>query len=76
MATEDSDSFGVATSLAASRAAVACRSVAAGARQIIAIQRLSVVFLDAPLKQDPIAGEWLARDAERWLEPVGELRRK
>jgi len=50
--------------------------VASSARQIIAIQRLSVAFLDAQLKQDPIAREWLARDAERWLEPVGELRRK
>lgn len=50
--------------------------VASSARQIIAIQRLSVAFLDAQLKQDPIAGEWLARDAGRWLEPVGELRRK
>jgi len=28
------------------------------------------------LKKDPIAEEWLARDAERWLEPVGELRWK
>jgi hypothetical protein len=28
------------------------------------------------LKQDPIAQEWLGRDAERWLEPVGEWRRK
>ncbi|KXB29603.1 hypothetical protein AT959_16815 [Dechloromonas denitrificans] len=50
--------------------------VASSARQIIAIQRLSVAFLDAQLKQDPIAREWLARDAGRWLEPVGELRRK
>ena len=50
--------------------------VANSARQIIAIQRLSVTFLDAQLKQDPIAQEWLGRDAERWLEPVGEWRRK
>jgi len=50
--------------------------VANSARQVIAIQRLSVAFLDAQLKKDPIAEEWLARDAGRWLEPVGELRRK
>ena len=50
--------------------------VASSARQVIAIQRLSVAFLDAQLKKDPIAVEWLARDAGRWLEPVGELRRK
>jgi hypothetical protein len=31
--------------------------------------------LDATEK-DPIAEKWLARDAEHWLEPVGELRRK
>ena len=51
-------------------------SVANQARQVIAIQRLSVAFLDAQLKNDPIAAEWLTRDAARWLTPVGELRRK
>lgn len=50
--------------------------VANSARQVIAIQRLSVAFLDSQVKKDPIAEEWLARDAERWLAPVGELRRK
>lgn len=51
-------------------------TVASSARQVIALQRLSVAFLDAQLKNDPIALEWLERDAGRWLEPVGELRRK
>ena len=55
---------------------IAAFPLASSARQIIAIQRLSVTFLDAQLKQDPIAQEWLGRDAERWLAPVGELRRK
>ncbi|KAB2923509.1 MAG: alpha/beta hydrolase [Dechloromonas sp.] len=49
---------------------------AGAARQAIAIQRLSVAFLDAQLKKDPVAVEWLTRDAARWLAPVGELRRK
>lgn len=50
--------------------------VASNARLGIAVQRVSVAFLDAMLKRDPIALEWLERDVTRWLEPVGELRRK
>lgn len=38
-------------------------------------QHLSLGFLDAVVKNDPTAVEWLERDAGRWLEPVGELRR-
>lgn len=45
-------------------------------RQGIALQRISVAFLDALVGQDTIATEWLARDAERWLARQGELRRK
>jgi len=50
--------------------------VASNARQTIAIQGVSLTFLDATLKTDPVAREWLERDAGRWLESVGELRRK
>ena len=40
----------------------------------LATQRLSTGFLDAFVKKDPDAIEWLERDAARWLEPVGEFR--
>lgn len=36
-------------------------------------QHLSLGFLDATVKNDATAIEWLERDAGRWLEPVGEL---
>ena len=45
-------------------------------RHAVAVQRVSVAFLDAILRRDALAGEWLARDAERWLGDLGELRRK
>lgn len=45
-------------------------------RHAVAVQRVSVAFLDAILRRDAIAGEWLARDAGRWLGDLGELRRK
>ena len=40
----------------------------------LATQHLSTGFLDAFVKKDPEAVEWLERDAARWLEPVGEFR--
>ena len=36
-----------------------------------AIEHLSLAFLDAVVKEDPVAIEWLERDAERLLEPLG-----
>jgi len=45
-------------------------------RHAIAVQRISVAFLDAILRRDAIAGEWLERDVEAWLGDLGELRRK
>jgi hypothetical protein len=42
----------------------------------IAVQGISTAFLDAYLKDDPLAREWLAADAKRWLGAAGELRRK
>lgn len=41
-----------------------------------AIQGVSTAFLDAYVKQDPIAQEWLDRDARRWLRERGEIRKK
>ncbi|MGA9394096.1 MAG: hypothetical protein WCA83_10765 [Azonexus sp.] len=40
---------------------------------ITATRHLSLGFLDANVKMDPTAIEWLERDAGRWLEPVGKL---
>jgi hypothetical protein len=37
------------------------------------IRHLSLGFLDAAVKRDQTAIEWLACDAGRWLEPVGDL---
>ncbi len=44
--------------------------------RMIAVQDVSTAFLDAYLKDDPLAREWLAADAIRWLGAAGELRRK
>lgn len=44
--------------------------------RIIAAQDVSTAFLDAYLKGDPLAREWLAVDAARWLGRTGELRQK
>lgn len=43
---------------------------------VASIQGISTAFLDAVLKQDAIALEWLTKDAGRWLGSRGELRRK
>ena len=45
-------------------------------RPVIAVQAVSTAFLDATLRQDSIAGEWLARNGVRWVEPVGSLHLK
>jgi predicted dienelactone hydrolase len=44
--------------------------------RMIAVQDVSTAFLDAYLKDDPQAREWLAADAKRWLGAAGELRQK
>lgn len=41
-----------------------------------AIQGISTAFLDAYVKQDPIAQEWLDKDAKRWLGDRGEIRKR
>lgn len=40
------------------------------------IQGVSTAFLDAYVKRDSIAQEWLDRDAGRWLRERGEIRKK
>jgi len=37
---------------------------------------VSIAFLDATVKDDPVAREWLQKDAQRWLGDFGELSRK
>jgi hypothetical protein len=44
--------------------------------RVIAVQDISVAFLDAYLKDDAPAREWLSGGASRWLGAAGELRRK
>jgi predicted dienelactone hydrolase len=40
------------------------------------IQGITTAFLDAYLKQDTVALEWLRKDAKRWVGDRGELQRK
>jgi len=46
------------------------------AMNISLIQGVSTAFLDANLKQDTIAQEWLLKDARRWIGQRGELKQK
>lgn len=43
---------------------------------VAAVQAISTAFLDAIVKEDKIAREWLEKDASRWLQGKGELRRR
>jgi dienelactone hydrolase len=43
---------------------------------VIAIQGVTTAFLDAYVKNDPIAREWLDKDASRWIKDRGEIRKK
>jgi predicted dienelactone hydrolase len=45
-------------------------------RQTVIIERVSVAFLDTAVKDDPVAREWLARDAGRWSDPLARLKMK
>ena len=45
-------------------------------RQAVIIERVSVAFLDTVVKDDPVAREWLARDAVRWSDPLARLKMK
>jgi dienelactone hydrolase len=46
------------------------------ALSISLIQGVTTAFLDAFVKQDGIAQEWLKKDAGRWIGERGELRRR
>lgn len=41
-----------------------------------AVQVASLAFLDAHLRKDPVALEWLERDAARWIAGHGEWQRR
>lgn len=41
-----------------------------------AVQGVSTAFLDAYLRQDATAQEWLQKDAPRWLGDKGRLERR
>lgn len=45
-------------------------------RQTVIVERVSLAFLDAFVKQDPVAAEWLARDAARWIDRTATLAAK
>lgn len=42
-------------------------------RQAMIVERVTLAFLDAFVKDDPVAREWLARDAARWIDPLAHL---
>jgi hypothetical protein len=44
--------------------------------RMIALEDVSTAFLDAYLRGDPLAREWLTRNAKQWLGAAGDLRRK
>lgn len=46
------------------------------AMDVAAVQAVTTAFLDAYVRKDSIAREWLAKDASRWLEDRGEIKRK
>jgi hypothetical protein len=37
---------------------------------------VSIAFLDATVKGDPVAREWLQKDAQRWLGDLAQLTSK
>jgi hypothetical protein len=43
------------------------------ATQLRNVRDVTTAYLDATVKNDPLAGEWLARDANRWLGGSGSL---
>jgi hypothetical protein len=45
-------------------------------RQTVIVERVSLAFLDAFVKEDPVAAEWLARDAARWFDQAATLSSK
>jgi predicted dienelactone hydrolase len=47
-----------------------------GQHQSVVVERVSIAFLDAVMKNDPVAREWLTRDARRWIDPAARLETK
>ncbi len=45
-------------------------------QQIVAIRTVTTAFLDAEVRDDPVAREWLAKDAPRWLGESAQLQVK
>lgn len=45
-------------------------------RAAIVVQSVTLAFLDATLRADDMAAEWLKRNSPGWLEPVGQLQWK
>jgi uncharacterized membrane protein YgcG len=43
---------------------------------VTVIQGVTTAFLDAYLKNDPIAREWLEKDVLRWIKGRGEIKKK
>lgn len=52
------------------------RSGLAQQRQTVIVERVSIAFLDATVKDDLVAREWLDRDAARWSDPLARLEAK
>jgi dienelactone hydrolase len=48
-------------------------SSVAWAAQLARVQSVTTAYLDTNLKNDRVAGEWLTRDARRWLGDEAEL---
>ena len=46
------------------------------AKQIAQVQSVTTAFLDEMVKSDPIASEWLSRNAQPWLGESAELQSK
>jgi hypothetical protein len=51
-------------------------SSAQRAREISQVQSVTTAFLDAFVKNDPIASEWLSRNAKPWLGETADLQSK
>ena len=46
------------------------------AKEIAQVQSVTAAFLDAIVKNDPIASEWLSRNAKSWLGETADLQSK
>ena len=44
--------------------------------QYVLVEQVTTAYLDAYLKDDPIAQEWLQRNASRWIGPRAQWQMK